>query len=241
MSTKPLVKPEWATGGGAAVIEPGAVKKGLGWIVEKPPHQFFNWLHKLTYDWIFYFEEKTDELQAQVDGVDGDLAAEIVARIADVDAEEAARIAAVSAEATTRGTADTLLTNRIALAYDGIVGAGAGCTYATIAAAITALSAGARILVADSFALTASVALSKADMEIILKPGVVLSQSGGATSAFTTTASGIKIRGGKISGFASGILVSPGSTDLMVRDVRFASNTEDVTDAGELASVLGCI
>ena len=48
-------KPEFATSG--AVTEPAASRKATGWIsAEKPPHQFFNWLHYQTYLWINYLE-----------------------------------------------------------------------------------------------------------------------------------------------------------------------------------------
>jgi hypothetical protein len=64
--TKPLQKPRFATGGSAAITEPPEFKKDLGWIVEAPPHNFFNWLHKYTYDWLQYLESKQDvDLGAQ--------------------------------------------------------------------------------------------------------------------------------------------------------------------------------
>lgn len=237
---KPTSKPEWASGMSAAIVEPGGAKKALGWIVEKPPHQFFNWLAYWTYQWINYFETKTDDLQTELDQEETDRAT------GDSD-EAAARTAAdgvlqdnIDAEATTRGNADTLLGNRILSIYDAIVGAGSQCTDATIAAAITRLSAGARILVMDSFALASTVAMSKANMEITLRPGVIIS-AGAATTGFTVTAAGCKITGGKISGFTNGIDVQSGGDRFMARDIWFASNTNDVNDALDLASVVGCV
>jgi len=58
--TKPSEKPQWATDVGAAIVTPALIKQQQGWIVEAPPHQFFNWLHRKTYDWINYFEAKGD-------------------------------------------------------------------------------------------------------------------------------------------------------------------------------------
>jgi len=55
---RPTQLPEWATGGSAAVIEPSAAKKLLGWVVEKPAHQFFNWWQELVHDWIKYMAEE---------------------------------------------------------------------------------------------------------------------------------------------------------------------------------------
>lgn len=48
--------PEWATDNTALVEEPLDVKKEQGWIIEKPPLQWFNWLHQKTYQWISYFD-----------------------------------------------------------------------------------------------------------------------------------------------------------------------------------------
>lgn len=53
---KPSLKPEWATGV-ADIVEPSGVKKGVGWIIEKPPFQFFNWLFNLIYLWIVWFDQ----------------------------------------------------------------------------------------------------------------------------------------------------------------------------------------
>ncbi len=57
---KPSEKPRWATDVLAAVTTPPLSKQDIGWIVEYPPHQFFNWLAKTTYEWINYFESKGD-------------------------------------------------------------------------------------------------------------------------------------------------------------------------------------
>lgn len=60
MTVKPGDLPRWATDGGAAVEEPSEIKKDSGWVVEKPPHQFFNWLQLTTYQWINYFNQFFD-------------------------------------------------------------------------------------------------------------------------------------------------------------------------------------
>lgn len=58
--------PEWATGGGAAVTEPGSGKKSLGWIIgELPPAQYFNWYQRAAYRWINW-------LKGVFDGTEGD-------------------------------------------------------------------------------------------------------------------------------------------------------------------------
>ncbi len=68
---KPAEKPEWATDLAADVITPSAGKQILGWISEKPPYQWFNWLAKFTYLWINYFENVTDRVGSEFDAVVG--------------------------------------------------------------------------------------------------------------------------------------------------------------------------
>lgn len=63
IEVKPTEKPNFATGGSAAVTTPSGAKKLLGWINEKPPHQFFNWLHRFTSLWVDYFESITDRIK----------------------------------------------------------------------------------------------------------------------------------------------------------------------------------
>lgn len=53
---KPTQLPQWADGGSADVVEPSAGKKTLGWILEKPPFQYFNWLFLTIYLWCFYLK-----------------------------------------------------------------------------------------------------------------------------------------------------------------------------------------
>lgn len=142
--------------------------------------------------------------------------------------------------------AATILTNqnRILAEYDAIVGAATHCTDATLAAAITRVSAGARILVLDSFALNSAVTVNKDNIEVELKPGVTLSK-GSATKAFDVANPGFRLRGGKISGFSGGsdvaVNLQVAATSCVVAEVRFASNTTDVNDAAGTAAIYGCI
>jgi hypothetical protein len=52
MATKPTVIPSWATSG--TIVDPGSSKKALGWIVEDPPYEYFNYLHNAAGQWIEY-------------------------------------------------------------------------------------------------------------------------------------------------------------------------------------------
>lgn len=57
MATKPVKTPDWNTGG-ANNTEPNSAKKILGWVVnEKPASSFFNWLQKLTGEWLKYLQD----------------------------------------------------------------------------------------------------------------------------------------------------------------------------------------
>lgn len=72
MAIKPSVKPRFATSdlnngplGGPNILEPSEAKKDQGWLAgEKPPREYFNWMHRLTYQWIDWLDETaTNSLQ----------------------------------------------------------------------------------------------------------------------------------------------------------------------------------
>ena len=75
VTAKPSAKPEWATDGGALVLEPPSGKKTQGWIVEKPPVRYWNWLLLKTYQWIDYLENLTDRVSSEYDSIGGSIAA----------------------------------------------------------------------------------------------------------------------------------------------------------------------
>lgn len=64
MPTKPAKFPEFAVDnivdpqlGTPNVIEPPAEKKLAGWLYKEfPPNAWFNWLHRLTYQWLEYLD-----------------------------------------------------------------------------------------------------------------------------------------------------------------------------------------
>jgi hypothetical protein len=57
--SKPDKLPRWADTGGASISEPAESKKDVGWAyLEKPAHNYFNWLLLKAYQWIkFVYEE----------------------------------------------------------------------------------------------------------------------------------------------------------------------------------------
>jgi len=66
MATQPVVFPQFAvsdlnngTAGAPNVVEPSAGKKLTGWNEgERPPRETFNWLHRITNDWIEWFDQE---------------------------------------------------------------------------------------------------------------------------------------------------------------------------------------
>src|SRR5260221_10162312 len=55
---KPSSLPRWADSGGA-ITEPSSGKKDVGWVAEKPPYQYFNWLLNLIYTWLLWLDRIT--------------------------------------------------------------------------------------------------------------------------------------------------------------------------------------
>ena len=118
--------------------------------------------------------------------------------------------------------------------WDAIVGADTTIrTHATLQAAHDAVNPGARILVLDSEALAARVSITKANIEVVFKPGVTYSK-GSDTIALDVTGAGFRCRGGRFAGFSAGgdVAIRFGTTaDFgMVRDARFSNNATDVQD-----------
>lgn len=65
MAQKPLLYPEWASHDVRDpntqqynVVEPPQERKDVGWIIEKPPRQWFNWLFRTIYDWIMWLDQQ---------------------------------------------------------------------------------------------------------------------------------------------------------------------------------------
>lgn len=71
VTSKPTERPQWATDNTAQVITPSTSKQTVGWISEKPPYQYFNWLFKFIWLWISYFENRTDALLQEFDAIVG--------------------------------------------------------------------------------------------------------------------------------------------------------------------------
>lgn len=83
LGDKPTDLPEWASGGSAQVTNPSAGKKLLGWIKEKPPYQYFNWLFYTIYTWLA-FQKQYAETHTH-DGLGNDHSAPKVSLVNHID------------------------------------------------------------------------------------------------------------------------------------------------------------
>lgn len=125
------------------------------------------------------------------------------------------------------------------LAYDAVVGAASGATHATLQLAINAASAGWRILVLDSATINTKVSVTKSDIEIQFKPGVVYTK-GSDTIALEVTGSRVVIRGGRFVGYtvAGNIAIKLllGADYCQIRESMFAVSTDtEVSDSAVAA------
>jgi len=130
--------------------------------------------------------------------------------------------------------------------FAAIVGAEAGCTHADLPTALadSAVPAGSRILVLDSYALTATIVISKANIEIHFAPGVTISKTS-ATKGISLNANGVRLKGGRIDGFSGGgdvaIQIETGINYCFISEMRFGTNTTDVNDIAGKSAMFGNI
>lgn len=76
MVDRPSALPRWATSnvispdtGVPNVVEPPESKKNAGWnYSEMPARNFINWLHRSTYDWLNYLDDKVSKRNTVSDG-----------------------------------------------------------------------------------------------------------------------------------------------------------------------------
>ncbi len=133
-----------------------------------------------------------------------------------------------------------------ALYFDAIVGSAGGATHATLQDAVNdgSLATNVVVLVTESAALASTQVMTKADWEVIFKPGVTYSESGAGTG-IQISASGIRIVGGRFADFSGGgeraILIDAGSDFTNIHGSRFSNNTDDVVDNNGNTSITGVI
>jgi hypothetical protein len=119
-----------------------------------------------------------------------------------------------------------------ALTYKAIIGSSSGCTHATLAAAISdvGIVAGSRILVTENYTVdTSPISISKANLQIDFSPAVTYT-AGTSVTGITIDAAGIKIRGGRFSGFTTAISISSTFNYNWITECRFATCTNEVVE-----------
>lgn len=115
--------------------------------------------------------------------------------------------------------------------YDAITGTGPGSTDVSIAAALTRLNGNSKkILVGQSEALNATIAVPFNDIEFVPKPGVTISK-GTAGTGFNVTGTGVRFDKMRLTGFTTAAIVfAVGANWGFVTRCRFSTCTDEVTD-----------
>lgn len=77
LAPTPEITPDFATGPACTwAPTPSAAKRGMGWSAsEKPPFQYFNWLHRGTMQNLSWMDNRLSLLKGQVDGMNDSFAA----------------------------------------------------------------------------------------------------------------------------------------------------------------------
>lgn len=156
-------------------------------------------------------------------------AAAASATTASTQAANAAASAAAAAASATAAAASAAFAGQI---YNAVVGAGAGCNYATLALALAAASAGWRILIKDSATINTGGAftISLANIQIDFAPGVTYTKGTLVGALFTVAASGCRINAARFSGFDTAISVSATFNYNFFVGIRFATCTNEITE-----------
>lgn len=193
--TKPVEEPRWATDPSdpLLVATPPELKKDEGWLVEKSPVQYWNYLLRWIWYWIEYYRNLTDIGFAEFDAV---------------------------------------------VHSDPLLGSDA-----TLIAAIARVGAGSKILVIESQTVNLTPIVVNKVLEIVMKPSVAILKGTSATG-LSITSSGVRIKGGNITGFNAGgnkgISIDVAATKVMIGEVAFLNNTLDYDDPSFTAVVYGC-
>lgn len=126
--------------------------------------------------------------------------------------------------------------------HDIIVGNHREAHYRTLALMAAAVVSGNRVRVMDSEALTGTVTISVSDMKLDFDPGVAVTKSSAATG-FILSGNGIRITGGRFSGFstAGNKAIQITGNYCSIWGTRFATNDTDVDDTTSTNSLVGVI
>lgn len=116
--------------------------------------------------------------------------------------------------------------------YAAVVGSEAYCSHANLTAALadSAVTAGSKILVVTGETVnTTGISISKANLQIEFMPGITFT-AGTSAKALIIGAAGVRIKGGRFSGFTTAIEITDTFNFNFVKECRFASCTTDIDD-----------
>lgn len=117
--------------------------------------------------------------------------------------------------------------------YISIVGSESFCTHSSLYEALTDADvlAGSRILVLENETIDSGnlPTVDKNNILIDFSPGATFT-AGTSATGLVIDASGVRIRGGRFSGFDDGIIINDTKNNNFITECRFSSCTNDVTD-----------
>jgi hypothetical protein len=128
--------------------------------------------------------------------------------------------------------------------YDAVVGTSAHCTHSSLAEAVAdaAILSGMRIKIENNETISTAVDITKTNLILDFLGGVTFTKGGSATEALKLNAAGIRVNGGRFSGFSGGgdrgIRVMSGANYAILLGQRFNSCTLDVQDDAGNATIL---
>lgn len=116
--------------------------------------------------------------------------------------------------------------------YSAIVGSAPYCTHADLAAALAdaAVTAGSKILVVSNQTInTSAISIAKANLQIEFMPGVTFT-NGSAGTGLAIAAGGVRIKGGRFSGFTIAISIGATFQFNFITECRFVSCASEVVE-----------
>lgn len=127
-------------------------------------------------------------------------------------------------------------------AYTVVVGSGANCTHATLAAAVADSGVGSniKVVLTESATVASTIHLTKAGWKIEALPGVTYTKSGSAVSCFSCEADGVEIMRVRFAAWStSGDKAITGTAAWTYGRVSFCNFNACDTDVDDSATVAG--
>ncbi len=136
--------------------------------------------------------------------------------------------------------------DNFATIYPSIVGSGALATHSTLNAAMadSGVGPGSRILIISDLTLTSTQQITKQNCILEFQGGVSIIR-GTAATGLQISASGVRIEGGRFSGFSTSgdkaILIDSGSNYTQIGWTRFSNCDTEIDDLASTSQILGTV